>query len=534
MSQDLDLNRRNFLRIGAAIGLTLTAGGALAACDSGSTPGSQAAPGYQKPKQGGQFVRGIVGDGPEFGWNPFNAGGLGDYVRNVAVYDTLVFAGVKESQPALLTSWDVSEDSMTWTLHLRENVTWHDGSPFIADDVVFSLNAMATSFFGASVVTNVDVKKIRAVDSLTVEVPMKVADAGWIALTTSANAAIVKNGTTDFSKPNGTGAFVFASGTPGQRATFKRNDTYWVPGAPYPDTLIIVAIADDNAALSAVRAGQIDAVSIPLNLARSAKDLQVTKSNPPAIANSGLVMKVDAAPFDDVRVRQAMALAVDRELINRQMFLGEGIIMNDLIGKGKEFNLPFYDDSLAQRTYDPKAARALLKQAGHDRLSVELVVTPLFGADQLGALVKESAKAAGFDVTLKSVSPDAYFNPQQGYLSRPFTVAIWPADSLRAFYDQALGSAATSNESSFKDSTYDTLFASARAERDEAAATEKWAAVQKYVHEQVPYIWPANGPAANVYAKKVHNVFADYTPDKKFPTAQIGSAPSGWQYLWVE
>jgi ABC-type transport system substrate-binding protein len=216
------------------------------------------------------------------------------------------------------------------------------------------------------------------------------------------------------------------------------------------------------------------------------------------------------------------------------MFLGEGIVVNDLIGKGTKWNLPFYNDSLPQRKYDPEAARALLKEAGHDRLAVELVVTPLFALDQLGALVKESAAAAGFDITLKSVAPDAFFNPQQGYLSRPFSATVWPADSLRAFYDQALGSTAASNESSFKDATYDRLFAAARAERDPAAATEKWAALQKYVYEQVPYIWPANGPEANVYATKVHNVFADYTPDKTFPTAQIGNVPSGWQNLWVD
>ncbi len=533
-----EMNRRRLLQLGLGVGVTLGGSALLGGCTSAPN-GSHRTTGdsYTKPKRGGQYVRGIVGDGPQFAWNPGAGQGVGDYVRGVAVYDTLAFSGLAGAEPALAQSWEVTADAKLWTLHLRDGVRWHDGTPFTADDVVYTLKSMGSPYhYGNFTVANVDLAGVRKRDDLTVEVPLKTPDAGWIDLTVGSTAALIKDGTKEWTRPVGTGAFVFESGEPGRRATFKRNPDYWMDGAPYPDSLVIVAISDDNAGLNAVSSGQVDAIEINATLARALpQDLVASYTHPPAGAYTGLVMQTQKPPFNDVRVRQAMALAIDREAIDKQLFGGRGTIFNDLVGKGAKWSLPGYsDEGLPQRAYDPDQAKSLLRQAGHSTLDVELAVTPMFGLDQLAQLFKEQAAGAGINVALRELSPEAFYNPQQGYGSRPFSVTAWPVTSLRFFYDQALVSTAPLSEAGFKDPKFDQLYASAKAELDAAKAKQKWADVQRYVYEQVPFIWPVNGGGqAAVYNKKVHNVFSDYTPDKVYPTASIGDSPSGWRDLWV-
>src|SRR5262249_33799881 len=131
-------------------------------------------------------------------------------------------------------------------------------------------------------------------------------------------------------------------------------------------------------------------------------------------------MRVDVAPFNDVRVRQAMRLIVDRQQMVDQALLGEGRVAHDLYNP---FD-PCYAKDLPQRKQDLDKARALLKEAGHEALSVELVTAPVnAGVVEASQVLVEQAKAAGIDIRLRKLDPSSFFGPD--YLKYTFAVDNW-------------------------------------------------------------------------------------------------------------
>ena len=376
--QSSGLSRQDFLKSAGATGLALTGGAAfLAACGSGSSTSSATTTAAGAPRHGGILKVGMIGGGNAESLNPANADLNGPNIaRCYTLYDTLVrLAPDSTPSPGLATEWSADAASKTWTFKLRPGVKFHNGNPLTGADIVYSFKYMShPSNNASSLLTNVDVANIHTPDNTTVVIPLKGSQTQFPAVLTDPACAIIPAGTTDFRHPIGTGAFKYHSFTVGQQSVFLRNPDYWDGDKPYVDQLVISSISDDTARVNALLSGTINVLQqLPYTQGKTltsnnAVKLVSTPSNTPYL----FYMRVDQAPFTDVRVRQAMRYIVDRPAMITDAINGFGSVANDLVGKG----LTFYDDSFPQRVQDLDKAKSLLKAAGQSDLTVTMSPRP--------------------------------------------------------------------------------------------------------------------------------------------------------------
>ncbi|MBS1843219.1 MAG: ABC transporter substrate-binding protein [Actinobacteria bacterium] len=414
------ITRRRALRLGAEAAIAASALGGLAGCGVGSNYASEAQAG--KPVRGGTLKLGMITGGTAETLNPGLVLGEADGIRTMQLFDRLfeTYDDVKTLHPGLATSAESNKDATTWTLHLRRGVTWHDGKPFTADDVVWTFNTWsATSSYANQFVAGlVDFKQVRKLDQLTVIVPLLKGVAQFPSLLTQYNMGVIQNGATkaDLSEPVGTGPFKYLSFTPGQQSLFDANRDYWDHRYPYVDQLLIdSSFTDETPRLNALLSGLIDVMPlVPANIARQYETPgQLKLLRAPSPATMLISMRIDQGPFADVRVRRAMRLAADRTALVEGALGGQGAVADDLIGKGCDF---FAAD--LERPHDPEQAASLLKAAGQTGLSFTLPTSNVVpGYVESATLFAQQANEAGFDVKVENGPPATYFGLD--YITRP-------------------------------------------------------------------------------------------------------------------
>jgi peptide/nickel transport system substrate-binding protein len=263
-----------------------------------------------------------------------------------------------------------------------------------------------------------------------------------------------------------------------------------------------ISLDDDTARVNALLGGEIDMMSqMPLAQAKvhaDRGDIQVLNAESPSV--QPLLMRVDRAPFDDERVRQAFRLIPDRQaLIDRALF-GFGSVGNDLVGKG----LPYFADDLPAREQDLEQAKSLLKQAGRENLTVTLhTSTAVPGFVEAATLFAEQAKGAGVKVEVKKESANAYFDTSLLYTKLDFAQSSWIVSSVPLFYEQALLSEAVWNETHWSEKGFDATIAEAQASTDEETATELWHGIQQAQYDRGGYIVWSNGSLVDGVANSV-------------------------------
>ena len=221
------------------------------------------------------------------------------------------------------------------------------------------------------------------------------------------------------------------------RSLCVRNPDYWQNGKPYVDEWEDISIDDNSARLNALLGGQIDMMS-QLDFAQAkaqkkTKKIQVIDA--PSPAYQVFIMRVDRPPFNDVNVRQAMRLIVDRQALINVALGGFGTVGNDLFGYG----LPYYAKSLKPREQDIEQAKSLLKKAGKSNLAVTLQTSDIVpGFTQAATLFAQQAQEAGVKVTIKKEPANAYFDTSLLYTKMDFAQSYWTTGSLAAFYTQSL------------------------------------------------------------------------------------------------
>jgi peptide/nickel transport system substrate-binding protein len=502
------ITRRKLLESAAATGLALGAGGVLAACGGDdddaavatATGGAQA----EGPARGGRLRVGHVGAGKGESFNPARGSSFIDASRYFNVFDPLSRVSPElEVEPGLALEWTPNEDSTVWEVTLRPDVVWHDGKPFTADDVVYTLGEMADpKHVSHASVTNINLRDVRKVDDLTLEIPLKSPNARLFDSFVQQNTVIVQDGAKDFTNPVGTGPFVFESFTAGQRSLCTRNPNYWEEGKPYVDEWEDISITDNAARLNALLAGEVDMISqIPFAQAREQAergDIQVISAESPAL--QVFLMAVDIEPFDDPLVRQAFRLIPDRQALIDSALFGYGTIGNDLAGKG----LPFYAEDLPPREQNLEEAAALLSQAGKANLKVTLHTSDIVpGFVEAATLFAQQAQDAGVTVEVKREPADAYFDTSLLYTKLDFAQSFWTYSSIPLWYEQAILSDAVWNETHWRDPETDRLIREAQGAPDEATATELWHQIQQTQYDEGGYIvWAyqhlVDGAAQNV------------------------------------
>jgi len=325
------------------------------------------------------------GGGPQI-FNPFQATGghmwLAKYFSRLVVYDvdfTRVYGD-------LARDWTVSEDGRTWTFYLRDDVKWHDGEPFTADDVRFTLELILTPEFGAiygsqyTIIEGAEefqageasrVSGIEVVDDYTLRIRTKEAFASFLdtlawtlfivpehKLAGIPPAELMQS---DWwrTEPVGTGPFKWSRYVPDQYVELVRNEEYY-RGAPKIARLINRYFADDAAAVLALESGDIDFTYINADeVARLANRPNIQVIEGPSQVTNYIALNLRDPRFADVRVRQAIYHAIDRHAIVETLYQGAAEVVHSI------FQNPIYlPDDLMEYEYDPEKARRLLAEAG--------------------------------------------------------------------------------------------------------------------------------------------------------------------------
>lgn len=335
-----------------------------------------------------------------------------DGLRSYALFDRLFeqYDDLTTLHPGLALEATPNETADVWTLDLRKGVRWHDGSPFVADDVVWTVKSWGSSksYANQYVAGLVDFKNVRSRGPHTVEIPLLTPVAQFPSILTFYNGGIVKDGTTNFEKPVGTGPFRFESFTPGQRSVFSANREYWDDPYPYVDELIIdSSYTDETPRQNALLSGAINVLPFaPPTMARAALDQsQLAVLRAPSPINMLFSMRVDQGTFADPRVRQALRLCIDRQEMVEVAFNGFATPSFDLLGAGCEY---FAEDLTREQDIDQ--ARSLLRSAGAEGLAFDLPTSNVApGYVESATLFAQQAKAAGVTINVKTGAPSNYF-----------------------------------------------------------------------------------------------------------------------------
>ena len=331
-----------------------------------------------------------------------------------AAIDEVVYANVFEGLtrfgpdgsvgPGLASSWDVSEDGMTYTFYLREGVKFHDGTDMNADDVVFTLNrARAEDSTNAQKALFAGIESVTAIDPLTVEVVLDKPNGNFPFNMAWGDAVIVapesiENAATN---PVGTGPFMFKEWAQGDHVTLTRNPDYW--GEPVAlSEATFKFISDPNAAFAAMMAGDVDAFPnfpAPETLAQFENNPQFKVIVGSTEGETILSTNNKAEWLSDIRVREAIAHAINRqEIIDGAMF-GYGTP----IGTHFAPHNPDYLDLTDISNYDPEKSRALLAEAGAQNITLRLMLPPPTYARRGGEIIASQLRAVGINTEITNL-----------------------------------------------------------------------------------------------------------------------------------
>jgi peptide/nickel transport system substrate-binding protein len=432
---------------------------------------------------------GFIGGGAAESFDPGQAGVSG-YIgaaRDMAMYDRLsqIRPDLSGVDLMLAESFEPNSDNTEWTIRLKSGIEFHDGKSLTADDVIYTIRRAAKDpAHGAYVLTQpMKVKELQKMDELTVRIPLNRAIAelqdsfftpyGW---------GILQDGTTDFTKPVGTGPFMFDSFTPGQSGLLKKNPNYWQSGVPYLDELEFQSIPDENARYNALLSGELDAIS-DMSYAHAKEQqasgaVNVLEGKGPSCVY--ITMAVDLKPFDDKRVRQAMRLIADREELVNNVQLGFGAVGNDLFGAA---GVQYFADDIPQRTQDIEQAKSLLKQAGAEDLRVTLY-SSTWGPGMLesATVFAEQAKAAGVTIDVNNSPADTYLTNK--YLKVNFGQSYAGYYPLGIWYNLQLVTGGIWNETHWNFDSFDQLVFDAQGESDPGKAQEKYTEAQQIIWDE--------------------------------------------------
>jgi peptide/nickel transport system substrate-binding protein len=286
-----------------------------------------------------------------------------------------------------------------------------------------------------------------------------------------------------------------------------RNPNYWRTGEPYFDEVIVIDFPDDTARVNALLSGQVDAIAaVPpaqVNVVNGHSGTKVLES--PSAQWTPICMRVDSAPFNDVRVRQAMRLIADRPQMVRQALSGHGRVGNDLYA-------PFDEDyarSLPQRHQDIAKAKSLLKAAGHgDGLTVTMTTANEdYGLIPGAQVFAQNAKQAGVNVKLSVIQPSVY-DPK--FLQWPFTQDYWGNKPFGIMYSLLYSPGGIFNSTHFDDKQGNQIFSSALKEVDEAKRNAKLRSLEEILYNRGGHIIHTFRQTVDAYDSK----FAGFTADK--------------------
>ncbi|WP_127142683.1 ABC transporter substrate-binding protein [Pelagibacterium montanilacus] len=461
--------------------------------------------------------------------DPHVATAVNDFRIAVNVYDGLVrYAdGTLEVEPSLATDWEVSEDGLVYTFTLRDDVTFHDGTPFNAEAVKFNFDRMLdeshpfyeTGPFPLSF--NFDsVEEVNVIDEFTVEFVHSEPFAPFLSNLAYPTGLIVSPAAVeefgeDYGRnPVGTGPYQFVEWASNTRVVVERNADYW-DGAPELEAVVFRPITDANTRVAEMLSGGIDVlVEVPAdNVGTFEADANFTVHEQAGPHVWYVMLNAAEGPFSDVRVRQAANYAVNKEALVDDILQGTATVSDSPIPPA--FNWA-YNEDLEPYPYDPEMARELLAEAGAEGAEVTFYVTEggsgMLDPITMGTAIQADLEAAGFEVNIETYEWNTFLGLVNAGLEDQADMAqmAWmtndpdtlPFLTLRT---EAWPDAGGFNSSYYSNEEVDELLNAARTATDQDERAELYKEMQAIVFEDAPWIFVANWQQGAVTSSAVEN-----------------------------
>jgi len=469
------LNRRGLLKTGVAAGVLAATGLPIRA-----------------QTRGGKLTAGLSGANTSDSWDSRTHSDLFMIAcAQGAVFDSLTEIRADGSLVGeLAENWEATPDAKTWTFNLRQGVTFHNGKPFGADDVIASLQMhLGEESKSAAKPIVENIVEMTKMGDHQVQLTLNAGNADLPYLLSDYHILMYPAGQIDEAIANGigTGLYQVQSFDPGVRMVATRYpDHYKGDDAGFFDEIEYIAINDNTARMNALMTGQVDAVNRidfkTESLLRANPQLSIQE----VTGNQHYIfpMLTNVAPFNDVNVRRALKYGINRQELVDKILLGHGKVGNDSpIGPANQY----YNADMQQLEYDPDQAKYWLQQAGMDSLNIDLSASSAAfeGAVDAAQLFQASASAGGININVIQEPADGYWS--NVWLKKPFCASYWSGRATEDWmFSTAYEEGVPWNDSQWgsEDSArFQELLIMARAELDSDKRREQYYEMQQILRD---------------------------------------------------
>ena len=449
-------------------------------------------------KQGGSITMGLELDIP--GFDPLKVGVFDTAAGTgaAAIFDTLTYLDDKgKAQPKLALSWEPSEDFKIWTFKLRPGVKFHDGTPFNAEAVKANFdrqkdpaNKCRCAFYISGI------RDVQAPDELTVVYNLNDPSVNLPAVLTVQNSNNVIQSPTawktkgdDYNRnPVGTGPYILKSWTAGDRMVLEKNPHYWNKGHPYLDRIVLKPLPDAQSRFASLQSGEADIIwddeADADNIQRAQKDPKLTVHTYAGSGASVAAFNTKVAPFDDVRVRQALVMAIDRKKMSQALTNGLARPASNPYGDGSWVKCK--DDGALPN--DLEKAKALIKDYGKP-IDFKMLVTATPRGRNAGQIYQQFWKQVGANMEIEQV--DQATIPPRAFMRQfqltPWRIIDFPDPDVQMYANFHTGSPV--NLASYSNPELDRLLEHARVIADPEKRTEDYCAISRLINQEATWFW---------------------------------------------
>jgi peptide/nickel transport system substrate-binding protein len=450
-----------------------------------------------------------------------------------AFISTKIFEGLVEYDrngkpvPQLADSWDVSPDGLSVTFHLHPGVKWHDGKDFTSDDVKFSVEVWKR-YHSRGRLIYANVTQIDTPDPLTVILRLSEPAPALMSSLNSFTSPVMSRHAyegTDIptspanTNPIGTGPWVFKEWQRGSYIILDRNPNYWQPGRPYPDRFVVRYLPDAAARSAVIETGEAQfgaQTPIALSDVRRLSSLPNVGTTTDGYEYFAPIVTMQfnnvTKPFNDVRVRKAVAFAMNRDVIIRNVWFGLGKVATGPISSKSAYHTSDVD----KYPFDPKKAEELLEEAGYKkdasgvRLKLTYEVSPL-GSEylRLGEVLKQQLGRVGIQIDLRTQDNAtssrrlytdydfSFFTAYVGTYADPQLAVYWSKNIIKGV--------PFSNASHYANPAMDKLLEQVQVENDPKKRMEEFHEIQRIAARDLPIFPLFELEQLTLFDKKVHD-----------------------------
>ncbi len=456
------------------------------------------------PKKGGKLIFASDLHGPPDTLDPGLNTSTIDYTRGRSHYNSLCQINDDLStRPELAEEYSSNANATEWTFKLRKDVRFHDGSKFTADDVLYTMSRHygdKSTSTAKTLVAGIEWKKI---DQYTVKAIMTGPNSDLPVILGTSQFKMIKNGTTDFQNPPGTGPFKLVEFSPGVRSLHVRNEDYWREGANV-DTIEITAITDKVARTSALISGDIDLMQglDPKAIKQIEGSSGVGIWSVASGAYFGICPMTTSSPGNNPDFVLALKYIQRRKKIVRSILKGQGTVGND-----HPINIAYGADhcsELAIDTHDLDKAKFHLKKSGITTAELHVAeVAP--GMTDICLLAQREAQKIGLDLKIKKVPNDGYWGAV--WMKTPLNVVTWNMrPTANVMLNLAFAPDAPWNDTKWKDKRIGKWLTEARAATDPVKRHELYCAMETLINKECPMIIPAHRNYLDAKSDKIEGI----------------------------